>query len=113
MFLALPVILLGSQIVLAADRPPQFNIEPGCRAAATSAVAPNRTPDACKRDENDARKKVESEWSHFKAADRDRCVRLSSLGGSPSYVELITCLELAQAAANLPPGDKLSGALKP
>jgi len=29
-------------------------------------------------------------------------VRLSSLGGAPSYVELLTCLELATQAKALP-----------
>jgi len=33
---------------------------------------------------------------------RTRCVSLTGLGGSPSYVELLTCLEMAKAANDLP-----------
>jgi len=109
MILHLAVGLLSSHIVLAAEQIPQFNIEPGCRAAAETAVAPNRTPDSCKHDENDARAKIQQEWADFKPADKTRCVRLSGLGGMPSYVELLTCLEMAKAASTLPPGDKLTG----
>ncbi|HET7849884.1 MAG TPA: hypothetical protein VFL51_12565 [Pseudolabrys sp.] len=107
MILHLPIALLGSHLVLAAEAVPHFNVEPGCRAAAVAAVAPNRTPDSCKHDENEARSKVEQEWSQFSAADKSHCVQLSRLGGAPSYVELLTCLELAKAAKTLPAGDKL------
>jgi len=109
MILHLPAVLLSSHLVLAAEQIPHFDLEPACRAAADTAVAPNRTPDSCKHDENDARAKIEKEWSQFKPADKSRCVRLSGLGGMPSYVELLTCLEMAKAASTLPPGDKLTG----
>jgi hypothetical protein len=32
---------------------------------------------------------------------------MSTLGGSPSYVELLTCLEIAKAASQLPPSDRM------
>ncbi|MBV8792197.1 MAG: hypothetical protein JO237_09105, partial [Pseudolabrys sp.] len=35
-------------------------------------------------------------WSKFAAGDRASCQRMVSMGGQPSYVELLTCLELAQ-----------------
>jgi hypothetical protein len=34
-------------------------------------------------------------------------VRFSSLGGSPSYVELLTCLEMAKQAKELPEASKM------
>jgi hypothetical protein len=98
----LPIILAGSYIVLAADRVPELNIEPSCRAAANAAVAVNRNEDSCKRDEQDARGTLEQEWGQFTQAQRTQCVNLSSLGGSPSYVELLTCLELSKQAKALP-----------
>lgn len=96
----LPIILAGSHILLAADRVPVLNIEPSCRAAAT--VADNRDATVCQRDEQAARGKLEQEWGQFDAAQQSHCVRLSSLGGSPSYVELLTCLELSKQAGSLP-----------
>jgi hypothetical protein len=98
----LPIILAGSYMVLVADKIPELNIDPSCRAATSAAVAVNRNEDNCKHDEQDARGKLEQEWSGFTPTQQAQCVRLSSLGGSPSYVELLTCLELSKQAAALP-----------
>ena len=46
--------------------------------------------------------KIEQEWRQFTAQQQGHCVRLSALGGSPSYIELLTCLELDSAAKKLP-----------
>lgn len=99
----IPMLAVASQLVLAADQAPVLNIEPGCRAAAAAAVTRGRDLNACMRDEDDARARLQEQWGTFNAAQRDHCVRLSTLGGSPSYVELLTCLDLAKQAAALPP----------
>ena len=57
---------------------------------------------ACERDENNARAALEKEWSQFTLSDKAHCVRLGTLGGSPSYVELLTCLEMAKGAKEHP-----------
>ncbi len=98
----LPVIVAGSFLVLAADRMPELNIEPSCRAAANAAAVLARNEDTCKRDENDARGKLQQDWGTFNAGQKNHCVTLSRLGGAQSYVELLTCLEMAKAADNLP-----------
>lgn len=107
----LPMLLLGSQIVLVADPVPQFDASLSCRSAGASSVMTPatgaRNAAACERDENDARGKLEQEWSSFSPAEQQRCTRLTTLGGSPSYVEMLTCLEMAQAAKKLPADDKL------
>ena len=105
----LPIMLTASHIVLVADRVPEFNIDPACRAAATAAIAPNRDAEACKRDELIARGKLNDQWGQYAPAQQAHCVSLSKLGGSPSYVELLTCLELAKAAKALPPSDRMTG----
>jgi hypothetical protein len=99
-------ILASSQIALA-DQVPEFNVDPGCHAAAMAVAPADRHEDACKRSEREARGKLEQEWGQFTPAQRSRCVTLSTLGGSPSYVELLTCLEIDKAAKNLPPNDTL------
>ena len=38
---------------------------------------------------------------------RTGCVRFSSLGSSPSYVQLLTCLEMAKQAKELPAASKM------
>lgn len=96
------LILAGAQAASAADEVPNFNVVPSCRAAANAAVTASRDQNSCEADERTALDKLKQEWSQYNADQRGHCVRLSSLGGSPSYVELLTCLELAKAAAELP-----------
>lgn len=96
------LMLAGSQVAPAADEVPRFDIGPSCKAAATAAVTASRDENACKADENAALDKLKQDWGQYKSDQRGHCVRLSALGGSPSYVELLTCLELAKAASELP-----------
>jgi hypothetical protein len=103
----LPVLLLSSQIVLAADPVPKLDIGPSCRSAGAAAVMGTRDTTACERDETVARDKLEQEWSQFTPSDQARCVRTVTLGGGPSYVELLTCLELAKQVKELPAADQM------
>jgi hypothetical protein len=98
----LPVLLASSHLMLAADRVPEFNIDPSCRAATTASVMVNRNESSCKKDEDTARAKLDQDWAQYSPAQKTQCVRLSTLGGPASYVELITCLEMSKAASNLP-----------
>ena len=104
----LPVLLIGSHIVLAADRMPELNIEPSCRAAAATGVK-GRDAEICKRDEMTARGTLQQQWGQFNGEQRAHCLALSTAGGPPSYVELLTCLELAKAASELPAESRLNG----
>ena len=103
----LPVLLLSSQIVLAADPVPKFDTGPSCRSAGAAVVMATRDTAACERDENNARATLEKEWSQFTPSDQASCVRLVTLGGGPSYVELLTCLELAKQVKELPAADQM------
>jgi hypothetical protein len=98
----LQIIATGAQLVLVADKIPELKYEKSCRAAMQAAAMPNRNEDACLQDERAARQKLTEEWSQFTPAQRAHCVQLSNTGGSPSYVELLTCVEMSKAAANLP-----------
>jgi len=97
---------------VAAEKVPEINLDKTCRAAVATGVraGANRQDDsACKRDEQEAHNKLNQGWERFSANDRLHCQRLSTLGGSPSYVELLTCLELAEQADNLPRDIRTSG----
>ncbi|MGH6727880.1 MAG: hypothetical protein ACREB8_15260 [Pseudolabrys sp.] len=109
----IPIMLASSHLVLAAAQVPQLNIDPGCHEAATAAISPGRNEDVCKRDENDARGKLEQEWAQFTRSQKTHCTTLSRLGGYPSYVELLTCLEIAKAADALDESDQPKDATKP
>ena len=96
------------------DRIPSFKVEPSCEGAAARATVPLgstiNTAEICIRKELEARDQMTKEWDSFVAADKSYCVPLSTQGGTPTYTELLTCLELAREARNLRDknGDPLS-----
>jgi hypothetical protein len=78
---------------------PAYDVSPACRAAVT--VMPGSF-DACMKDEESARTQLATSWDRFPVLQRDSCVKTENTGGSPSYVELLTCLQMAQDVQNLP-----------
>ena len=103
----LAIVLTASQIVLAADSVPTFDVERTCRPAAAAGGLPGRDPTACQRDEQDARSKLKNNWSQYSGEDRSRCAGFVTVGGAPSYVELLTCLDMAKQARELREKSKL------
>lgn len=97
MFPHLEGVVLLSVVLAAADRVPNFNIEPVCREIAGRAYAPDYK-EKCLREEREAHEQLKRKWAAFPASDRSYCVQLASLGGVPSYVALLTCLDVAQEA---------------
>ena len=100
---ALFPIILATQIVLAADSAPKFDLERTCRGA-TAADLPGRDSASCQQA---ARSQLEKVWSQYNAAQRSECDTLVTTGGAPSYVELLTCLEMAKQAKELPEDSKM------
>ena len=84
----LPIILTVSHVLLAADTVPKFDVERTCRPAAAVGL-PGRTAAACQHDENDARTKLEHEWTRYNAAQRSQCEHFAGLDRAPGYVELL------------------------
>lgn len=104
------VMLAGVSAALAADRAPELNMEPTCEAAAVSGLN-GRSKQTCLDSEARARSQLDDKWAAFSRADRLRCSRMAHTGGPPSYAELLTCLELAEAADRLPDTTGLGGKL--
>ena len=100
--LPLIAVLVTSQLALAADSIPKLDTRPSCRAAAAAAIGQNRNAGSCQKDEDTALDTLKKDWTTFPARDRERCGRLVRTGGDPSYVELLTCLDMAKSAAALP-----------
>jgi hypothetical protein len=106
MRLALTAFALASTLVAAAaQEPPRFDAAPGCRAGASTGVKPLADVDGCLRSEHEARDALVRQWAEFAAADKTRCVDKTHMGGPPSYIEVLTCLELARDARKLPKDD--------
>ena len=95
------MIVLGTQLVVpVADTVPKFDIARNCKldVAATAGLAVDQSITRCINDEQKARQQLGSQWSKFPAASRASCTSQESIGGTPSYVSLLTCLQFAQGA---------------
>jgi len=96
--------LAPSVVVAQAGGVPTLEFAQGCRNTASGdATVLGR----CMSDEERARQKLTTEWETFPRADRTECTALAKLGNVlQSYVELITCLEMAKDARALPKSAK-------
>ena len=101
-------ISLGAQTVLAlADSPPKLNVAPSCDAAARGAIVAGRDREACMGDERAAQDILTKGWDKFAPADKTQCVGMTTNGGPPSYVELLSCLEIMRDARNIRNADPI------
>jgi hypothetical protein len=78
---------------------PKLDIEATCRRAQPLSAGEKSAYQSCMNDETEARKELVKTWSTFKPAAQATCVDETKIGGAPSYVELITCLQLDKQAA--------------
>ena len=92
--------LLGSalEVLAAAADPPKFDVSQSCEGAARYAAVVGRNKETCMADERTAQNQVANNWPQYSARDRAQCVGTVSKGGPPSYVELLTCLEIMRDA---------------
>jgi hypothetical protein len=97
------LIYFGASLVMpVADKVPSFDVTASCKAVAALGLAESQSPEACIRDEQAAHTELQQKWVSFPAADRSRCVTETMIGNNPSYVEILTCLQLTQEADALP-----------
>jgi hypothetical protein len=95
------IIILSSQLVLAvADGVPKFDINRSCKLdrVATAGLTVGQSSKSCISDEQSARQQLGGQWPKFPAPSKARCIEEESIGGTPSYVSLQTCLQLDQWA---------------
>ena len=93
---ALVAILSNAPLAArAADPLPKFDIAKNCKAEVAENTGIGETFESCTRDEEQARQQLIPQWDHFSREDKSTCIRETSMDGSPSYVELQTCLEIA------------------
>lgn len=97
----------SSLVTVAADNVPNLKVEPSCRAAGVEGVITGRTADSCLNDEKAAREELVKTWSSFSGDDKTHCLSMVSTGGGPSYVELLSCLEMSRDAKKIAQGRKL------
>jgi len=88
------IILLSSTLGSSADSVPKLNVRPSCESAAAGAVVVGRDTQACLQDERGARDEIMKNWTRYEAEDKVQCVGMINTGGSASYVELLSCLDI-------------------
>jgi hypothetical protein len=97
MLLHLPIaIMVTLSPIAVSDSVPQFDIARECRLEEGSTA----TLDSCSRDETAALSELKTQWEKFSSVDRKTCMATTTVGGFASYVDLLTCLEMARDVAN-------------
>jgi hypothetical protein len=103
MRMASPVKVLASIILLAglstaqAADVPKLDVERMCRESANADPTIDYSAKRCIDSEYQARDELAKKWQNFSASERQECTGVATMGGTASYVELITCLEMDQA----------------
>lgn len=96
--LSLGVQLQGAM----ADEVPNYDVRKSCKVD-TQAYSTAQTMTGCLTDEQNARTTLVSQWAQFAPESRSMCTRMvSDPAGPQSYVELLTCLQMAKDVKGLP-----------
>jgi hypothetical protein len=81
-----------------ADEIPQFDIQKNCNID-VRAYGSGETKAACIADEQKAKATLVAQWTRFSPGSRSRCMSMvNDIAGGQSYVELLTCLQVARYA---------------
>jgi hypothetical protein len=93
MLVQLPIIILASlHPIPVANEVPKFDIARECQAEGGTKDMQER----CATDEKQALDQLQKEWATFAPSDRTQCYGETAVDGTPSYVEFLTCLEMAR-----------------
>ena len=108
-FFILPALLVAAPLAQA-DQVPVLDVQKSCRQAQDYGVSDaQRTFRNCMLDEKEAKQQLVQKWSQFKRSDRRSCIPDAP---APSYVEMLTCLEMnRENAAALQRGGRGPAAL--
>jgi hypothetical protein len=105
--------ILSMQLVIpVADRVPEFDVRPFCRAYPTGTSLQD-----CLTAEKQAHEKLIETWPRYTAQDKSMCVMEEKVAGLPSYVGWLTCLDInanarsvdASKSGDGAPGASVSG----
>ncbi len=109
-------MMVGQTTIPVSDRVPQFNVEAlgkaGVAADKASGLALPQSYNDCMRDENTALQQLNALWLQNSDALRNQCEGEATAVGIDSYVDLLTCMQMADWAKPTSPAPKLRGASK-
>jgi len=79
---------------------PKLNVQPTCRAQSDGN---EKSLESCLADEQRAHDQLARQWDQFARRDKAGCTQMASgYSGGQSYIEFLTCLEMARDASKLP-----------
>jgi hypothetical protein len=97
MLLHLPIVILATlSPVAVSDTVPKFDVLRECRYEGGSSADIDR----CSRDEAAALEQLKNGWAQFVGTDKSTCTKEATTSDLASYVELLTCLEMARDAVS-------------
>jgi len=93
-----PLVLGAEILMVASSGPPTVNIQATCRASEMAIIeafgSDLVTFDQCVSQQNAALEQIKKDWATYPAAAKTLCVQTRVY--SPSYVEWLTCFEMAR-----------------
>src|SRR4029450_8762820 len=103
-------VALGVQVYrVAADDVPTYDVQNTCKTDTQAYQGPgtaapgSNTASACVASEQNARATLVSQWTQFAPDSKSRCMQMvGDVAGLQSYVELLTCLQMAKDVKSLP-----------
>lgn len=91
---------------------PKLDVSQSCREAQTiGGDDKNLAYKGCMQDEKDAQDQLTQRWSRFKPEDRRNCVEQGA-SPMPSYVEILTCIEMYDGGSTFNAPASGSGSLR-
>jgi hypothetical protein len=99
---SLVAVALSTQLIAAnAGQVPTLNMHPTCESPMRGELGAKSDLSVCLEGEQRARDELVKNWSEFTRGERAECSDLVHMGGPPSYIELLTCLEMAREVRSL------------
>ncbi|WP_027577772.1 hypothetical protein [Bradyrhizobium sp. Ai1a-2] len=100
---ALMAVAAATQLVTPiSEAIPKLNVEVTCRGSVEAdkamGLALPQTFDKCMSDENSARQQLDAIWLSYSPAVRVQCEGEATAAGDPSYVDLLTCLQMTDGS---------------
>jgi hypothetical protein len=86
-----------------AQQIPRFDIAATCKNAQPLLTEDRDPVQSCIHDETEAEQQLQGIWNRSAAANRQTCVAETRIAGSPSYVDLLSCLEMFESAGSTAP----------
>lgn len=93
-------VMFAATAVAQAAEVPTLDVSKTCKPIAADVPIDE---ERCYHAEREAHDQLAKSWNEHTASDRSMCTASATMGGTASYVGLLTCLEMKREVARLPP----------